>query len=323
MNAIDSVFQRLQASRRKAFIPFITAGDPDLATTLKIVNTLAALGASIVEIGFPYSDPIADGSVIQASYTRACKKACAWTISSRLSKTPRKQVPRAECRWWPWFLIAWYTTAGPPGLSARRWARVLAAPSFLICPWKRQQRLPNYVPREDFKLIQLVTPTTTRERAQRIAQLSSGFLYCVSVVGITGARAVIPPQLLEQLKWFRSQTKLPLCVGFGISKPEHVQQLRDAADGIIVGSALVRHLGEIGPKSTEEVLRALAAQAAELISARSTVPLKSNGPGITAVGYTATGSPAVAGSAPRAAVVCQQGGWSSSWAERCRRRAAA
>src|SRR5205807_4237942 len=80
----------------------------------------------------------------------------------------------------------------------------------------------------DFKLIQLVTPTTPRDRAQRIAQLSTGFLYCVSVVGITGERAQIPPQLVEQLRWLRSQTDLPLCVGFGISKPEHVHLLREA-----------------------------------------------------------------------------------------------
>ncbi len=112
----------------------------------------------------------------------------------------------------------------------------------------------------DFKLIQLVTPTTPPERAQRIARLSTGFLYCVSVVGITGERTQIPPQLLDQLRWLRGQTDLPLCVGFGISKPEHVRLLRDAADGIIVGSALVRHLGEIGAKTAQAVIDAIGTQ---------------------------------------------------------------
>jgi tryptophan synthase alpha chain len=94
----------------------------------------------------------------------------------------------------------------------------------------------------DFKLILLVTPTTPRERAIRIAHLSTGFLYCVSVVGITGERRELPAELIEQLRWLRTQTRLPLCVGFGISTPENVRTLRDHADGVIVGSALVRKL---------------------------------------------------------------------------------
>jgi tryptophan synthase alpha chain len=99
----------------------------------------------------------------------------------------------------------------------------------------------------DFRLILLVTPTTPRDRAAKIAQLSTGFLYCVSVVGITGARSELPPELLEQLRWLRTQTPLPLCVGFGISTPDHVRMLRDAADGVIVGSALVRKLEAAKP----------------------------------------------------------------------------
>src|SRR5262249_4255458 len=96
----------------------------------------------------------------------------------------------------------------------------------------------------DFKLIHLVTPTTPQERAARIARASTGFLYCVSVTGITGERERLPDEVLGQLAWLRQQTDLPLCVGFGISRPEHVKMLRDAVDGIIVGSALVRRLGQ-------------------------------------------------------------------------------
>ena len=95
----------------------------------------------------------------------------------------------------------------------------------------------------DFKLIQLVTPTTPRDRAAVIARRSTGFLYCVSVAGITGERDRLPPELLDQLAWLRTQTDLPLCVGFGVSRPDHVRMLRDAADGVIVGSALVRTVG--------------------------------------------------------------------------------
>jgi len=109
-------------------------------------------------------------------------------------------------------------------------------------------------------LILLVTPTTPRDRAKRIARLSTGFLYCVSVVGITGERKALPVELTDQLRWLRTQTDLPLCVGFGISQPEHVRTLRDFVDGVIVGSALVRRLEQIGPTNADAVINDVADQ---------------------------------------------------------------
>ena len=106
----------------------------------------------------------------------------------------------------------------------------------------------------DFKVILLVTPTTPRDRAARIAKLSTGFLYCVSVTGITGERDRLPEQLLGQLAWLRKQTELPLCVGFGISRPEHVRLLREHADGIIVASTLVRRMEQAGQRPLEEII---------------------------------------------------------------------
>ena len=121
--------------------------------------------------------------------------------------------------------------------------------------------------REDFSLIQLVTPTTPRERALRIAEASSGFLYYVSVTGITGERRELPPQLLENVAWLRRQTDLPICIGFGISQPEHVARLSAVADGVIVGSALVRRLAEAGSKPREQVLAEAGEYIASLIAA--------------------------------------------------------
>jgi tryptophan synthase alpha chain len=118
----------------------------------------------------------------------------------------------------------------------------------------------------DFKLIQLVTPTTPRDRAVRIAQLSSGFLYCVSVTGITGAREQLPAQLQEQLAWLRTQTPLPLCVGFGISTPEQARALRDHADGIIVGSAIVRRLEQSATRPWPETVAEVGAFVAAIAS---------------------------------------------------------
>jgi tryptophan synthase alpha chain len=119
----------------------------------------------------------------------------------------------------------------------------------------------------DFSLIQLVTPTTPRERAVRIAQASTGFLYYVSITGITGERTQLPTSLVESVRWLKTQTDLPLCIGFGISRPEHVKLLAPVADGLIVGSALVRRIAEAETKPREAVLKSVGEYASELISA--------------------------------------------------------
>jgi tryptophan synthase alpha chain len=119
----------------------------------------------------------------------------------------------------------------------------------------------------DFSLIQLVTPTTPRERTVRIAQSSTGFLYYVSITGITGERTELPASLLESVGWLRSQTKLPICIGFGISRPEHVKLLAPVADGLIVGSAIVRRISEAAEKPREAVLKDVGHYASTLVTA--------------------------------------------------------
>ncbi|HTN75661.1 MAG TPA: tryptophan synthase subunit alpha, partial [Pirellulaceae bacterium] len=121
--------------------------------------------------------------------------------------------------------------------------------------------------KEDFSLIQLVTPTTPRERAVRIANSSTGFLYYVSVTGITGERTKLPPELLDNVSWLREQTPLPICIGFGISQPEHVKLLAPVADGLIVGSAIVRRIADAGSKSRAEVLKDVGDYATTLLKA--------------------------------------------------------
>src|SRR5260370_19000038 len=134
-------------------------------------------------------------------------------------------------------------------------------------PVEESDELSRLSAERDFKLIQLVTPTTPRDRALQIARSSTGFLYCVSVTGITGERDQLPPELLDQLAWLREQTNLPLCVGFGVSKPAHVRMLRDATDGVIVGSAIVRQVEHAATKPLAEVAASVAALVQSLAAA--------------------------------------------------------
>jgi tryptophan synthase alpha chain len=134
-------------------------------------------------------------------------------------------------------------------------------------PVEESDALAKICRREDFSLIQLVTPTTPPDRAKRIADQTTGFIYYVSVAGITGERTALPPNIVENVGRLREQTKLPICIGFGISRPEHVKLLAPVADGLIVGSALVRRMAEVGEKSRDTVLEEIGGYINELISA--------------------------------------------------------
>jgi tryptophan synthase alpha chain len=258
MNPIDAVFSRLRASGRKAFIPFVTAGDPDVAGTVRLVRALADAGASLAEIGFPYSDPVADGPVIQASYTRALEHGLQVDDMFACGKQAAA-APELSGGQVPLVLMTAYSLVYRRGASAFLDQSVAAGYSGAIVPdlpLEEAGELAKMAAARDFRLIQLVTPATPRPRARAIARLSTGFLYCVSVTGITGTRDRLPEELIDQLGWLRQETDLPLCVGFGISKPEHVRMLRDVADGIIVGSAIVREVEQGRP--LEETAAAVA-----------------------------------------------------------------
>jgi tryptophan synthase alpha chain len=269
MNPIDALFQRLRREGRKAFIPFVTAGDPDPDGSVLVAKALAANGANLIEIGFPYSDPIADGPVVQASYTRALARGLrlddVFAVVRRVAALPEvkeRQIPLAAMT--SYSLVhrrsaeTFLRQAAESGLSGA------IVPDL---PLEESEALARLAAERDFKLVQLVTPTTPRDRAAVIARRSTGFLYCVSVAGITGERDRLPPELLEQLAWLRTQTDLPLCVGFGVSRPEHVRTLRDAADGVIVGSALVRKLEQAGARPLGEVVGEIGGLARSLAEA--------------------------------------------------------
>jgi tryptophan synthase alpha chain len=237
MNPIDRLFATLRASGRKAFMPFVTAGDPDLAFTRELLPAVAESGADLIEVGFPFSDPIADGPVIQASYTRALDKSLKLAEVFATVKATTASVPLVAMVSYSLMFkkgtAAFLDTAKASGFSGA------IVPDL---PVEEAEELAKLAADRDFKLILLVTPTTSPARAERIVRACSGFVYVVSVVGITGERDRLPIDLSAQIARLRTMTDLPLCVGFGVSKPEHVRGLKAVADGVIVGSALVKKL---------------------------------------------------------------------------------
>ncbi len=252
MSAIDKLFQRLRAEGRKAFMPFVTAGDPDLAFTAAVLREFADAGCDMCELGIPYSDPVADGPIVQASFTRALDQGLKLDQVFQTASHVLPDLPMPVVTMVSYSIIyrqglqQYVTRAREAGFSGAIVPDLLvdeAAPLAEICR------------REDFSLIQLVTPITPHDRALRIAASSTGFLYYVSVTGITGERTQLPPELVDNVARLRAETELPICIGFGISQPEHVRMLAPVADGLIVGSAIVRRIANAAKQDRATVLQ--------------------------------------------------------------------
>jgi tryptophan synthase alpha chain len=266
MSEIDSLFERLRASGRKAFIPFVTAGDPDLDFTRAVLKELVARGSNLCEVGIPYSDPIADGPVIQASYTRVLGQRIRLEEILRTLRQAASDLPA------PLVTMVSYAIVHRYGIERYVDAAKESGMAGAIVPdlpLEESDELARICRRQDFSLIQLVTPTTPRDRAVRIAEKSTGFLYYVSVTGITGERSQLPAELEANVAWLRQRTKLPVCIGFGVSRPEHVRALAPVADGVIVGSAIVRRIAESGAggQNSQQLLKEVGDYAASLIAA--------------------------------------------------------
>jgi tryptophan synthase alpha chain len=246
-------------------MPFITAGDPDLRTTQSLLTELSSRGVDLIEVGFPYSDPIADGPVIQASYTRALgKKICTPAIFDAVAALKGKTAPLVAM-----VSYAIVFRAGPQQFLARAHAAGFAGLIVPDLPGDEAAELFAQTRAAGLDLIQLVAPTTPPERAREILKHCSGFVYCIAVAGTTGARDTIAPELLNQLRWLRGETNLPLCVGFGISQPEHLAPLKGLADGAIVGSAIVRRLQDIadGKLTAEQAVQNIGDFSARMLTA--------------------------------------------------------
>lgn len=236
---IEQTFTDLRAARKMAFMPFVTAGDPDMGTTCDLIRELATRGVDLIEVGFPYSDPIADGPVIQSSYTRALqKKLTVPEIFRGIARLDSANLP-------PLVAMVSYAIIFRIGTSTfLKQAKEAGFSGFIVpdLPGDEAAEMYAAVTGMGLDLIQLVAPTTPPERVRQIVQHSSGFVYCIAVAGTTGVRDSLAAPLVEQLTWLKKETSLPLAVGFGLSKPEQLGPIRGLADGAIVGSAIVRHL---------------------------------------------------------------------------------
>ena len=252
---ITAAFDAARADGRLAFMPFVAAGDPDLETTADVLRTLAEAGADLIELGVPFSDPIADGPVIQASYTRALsagfKLAGFWAMLEDIKGDGLPPLVGMVS-------VSIVQRVGPAAFCERAAAAGLAGLIVPDVPGDEATGLAEVAAAAGLDLVQLVSPLTPAERVGKILRACSGFVYCLSVAGTTGERDELPPALADHLARLRTQTSLPLAVGFGVSKPAHAAALRGMADGAIVGSALVRRLERFADAPREGVLAEVA-----------------------------------------------------------------
>ncbi len=238
VEAIEFAFKRAKEEKRAAFIPFITAGDPNILISQELILALSDIGADIIELGVPFSDPVADGPTIQASSQRALKNG----ITPEDVLTLVSKVRDKGCTT-PIILMGYYNPVLQYGLSnfADKMVDVGADGTIIAdLPIEEAHEWRRIAAINGLANIFLVAPTTPIARARFIAEASTGFLYYVSVTGITGARTQLPPQLQDALKQVKAVSPVPVGVGFGISSPEQVKMLSPFADGIIVGSAIIK-----------------------------------------------------------------------------------
>jgi tryptophan synthase alpha chain len=266
IDKLAAVFAANRAAGRKALAPFVTAGDPDVATSVAVLEAIDRAGASLCELGVPYSDPIADGPVIQSSYTRALG---AGITLEGMFGIAREASARVQM---PILAMASYSLIFRRGIErfvADATAAGLAGFVVPDLPLEESDELDAACRTAGLALVRLVTPTTPPDRAEQIARRSTGFLYCVSVAGVTGARTELPPGLIERIEWLRTKTDVPILVGFGISGADQARAVAAVADGVIVGSALVRQVAELASQPREQLVAGVERFIAPLATAVS------------------------------------------------------
>lgn len=237
-DAIAQRFAQLKTAGRKAFVPYITAGHPDRERSIALLQGLEAGGADIVEVGVPFSDPLADGQVIQASSQKALDQGTRFDQVLEIIHDAGLAIPVV--------LFSYLNPLLRGGDDALRRAADAGAHGVLVTdlPLGADRAREEWFANGPLDFIRLVAPTTPASRMSEIARTGRGFVYLISRLGVTGERSDLPPELPETAARLRAATALPLCIGFGISKPEQAKAVARLADGVVVGSAIVRAADE-------------------------------------------------------------------------------
>lgn len=252
MNRIDKKFSQLKKARKKALIVFLTAGDPSLAATEALIPALAREGADLIEIGVPFSDPLADGPVIQASSQRALSRGV--TLKKILAMAARVRR-RTDA---PLLLMSYLNPIWHMGLAAFALAAKRAGVDGVIVPDlppDEGRDVARIFRSKGLDLVYLLAPTSPAGRQKKVAEASRGFVYFVSLTGVTGARRPLSRAVLSQVAALRRRTRRPVCIGFGVSTPAQARQASTAGDGVIVGSALVKALAAARPLKADAFAR--------------------------------------------------------------------
>ena len=242
MSRITKTFAALRRANRKALIPYVTAGDPDLHATSHILDALVAGGADIIELGVPFSDPMADGPVIQEAMERAINHGANLQEALRIAKAFRARHPEV-----PLILFGYLNPLYKLGLEAAAEAAAEAGIDGLLIvdlPMESAHELLPFLSKHDIDLIGLFTPTTDAQRVAEMAVSASGFAYCVSVAGVTGGAVKRDARLRERVATIQDTTGLPTAVGFGVRTPADAAAIAEYADGVVVGSALVQTMAD-------------------------------------------------------------------------------
>jgi tryptophan synthase alpha chain len=253
---IEETFARLKTEGRAGFVAFLTVGYPDVDSTLELVPALIEGGADIIELGVPFSDPLADGPTIQRASFRALQQGV--TLATCLDAT-RKLRDRGVSV--PLVFMGYYNPLLAYGVERFATAAAAAGADGAIIvdlPPEESAEMLAAFKRAGLRLIYLIAPTSTEERIQEVAKRASGFVYCVSVTGVTSARDELPPELAEFVTRVRNATNLPIAVGFGISQPKHFQAVARIADAAVIGSAIVDEIAKGDPSEQAERLKKYA-----------------------------------------------------------------
>lgn len=236
MNRIDEKFKELRTKRTKAFIAYITAGDPNLQTTGMLIPALERSGVDIIELGIPFSDPLADGPVIQAASQRALQSGATVAKILKIAKKARESSSI------PLVFMTYYNPVLRYGVDRFiRECKTSGIDGIIVpdLPYEESGDFARSCKRGGLRLILLVAPTSGSERIKKIAKRSKGFIYYVSLTGVTGVRKSLSGEIKPQVSLIKSMTDLPVCVGFGISNPAQAREAARVSDGVIVGSAIV------------------------------------------------------------------------------------